>query len=90
MNDPKAGTTAQPNISADNQSGNDTRPKDTLAKDPQGAPGNADAEAKSGAPETVQAPPKGSPGANEARGKEPRRRADTVPAKGTYAAEDTP
>lgn len=66
MNDPTAGTTAQPNISADNQSGNDTRPRDTLH-----APGNADAEAKSGAPETAQAPPKDSPAAHEASGGKP-------------------
>lgn len=87
MNDPTAGTTAQPNISANNTQGNDTRPTDTLTHD---APSNAAAEAKSGAPETAQAPPKGTAGAHKASGGEPRRRADTVPAKGTYAAEDTP
>lgn len=90
MNDPAAGTTAQPNLSAHNPRGNDRRPSDTQSKGGQGAPDNAAAEAKAGAPETAQAPPAGSPGADEASGKEPRRRADTVPATGTYAAEDTP
>lgn len=87
MNDPTAGTTAQPNISATNTHGNDRRPKDTLTED---VLGNSDAEAKSGAPETAPAPPKDADGAQEASGGEPRRRADTVPARGTFAAEDTP